>query len=201
MDSIYRLLSTLFDIAGAVLFVIIKSLQYRRRVMARNELLKLQARVSTLRIALKSKVKKRSNSFRSYFPKAIPPNGQIDGELNALGEIRFESGADFQRYFEMIKKIHLTLAELPKTFESPIEGFRTGDEQTALYIAKVIKEMKESTQVFNLKAESFNKLNPQKRIATLDPMTFDAMAEIEGLLQIEEKLDAKILADTKSEAA
>ncbi len=203
MDSIYRLLSTLFDftIAGSVLFVIIKSLQYHRKVTARNELLKLQARVSSLRIALKSKVKKRSNSFRSYFPKAIPPNGQIDGELTVLSENRFESSADFQRYFDMINKIHLTLAELPKTFESPIEGFITGDAQMALLIAKIIKEMKDTTQWFNAKADIFNKVNPKKRITTLDAMVFEAMSEIDGLLQNELKLDANILGDDKFDAA
>ena len=86
MDVIFSLLSSIFDITlvGAAIFCVVKIIEYRRNLITKNEIQTLQAKVSMLRMALKSKVKKKANSFRSKFVKPVNTGDPID---NAIGEL------------------------------------------------------------------------------------------------------------------
>jgi hypothetical protein len=184
LESVDRLLSFLFDftLVGGALFFIIRLLQFQRNLHSKNELQKIQARISILRINLKGKVKKRANSFRNYFVKSIVPGENYDRDLNEILEIKFETSADFQKYFDLIQGLHSFVSSLT-LLEHPADKYIAGDEQTELMILRIVKEMQHASALYNNKIENFNKLNPKTKWGEIDPMQFSAMTEIDRILQ------------------
>ncbi len=106
-----------FTLAGAGLYFLVRILQFRQKQSAKNEIQKLQARVSMLRIALKAKVKKRANSTRVFFSKNIVPGDILESEIDQLGENKFETSKDFQTYYDRIKNIQSQLLQLHSSTE------------------------------------------------------------------------------------
>ena len=203
MESIYSLLSTLFDftLAGGALFFIVKMLQFHQRRAAKNDLQKLQARVSMLRISLKSKVKKRANSFRVFFTKNIVPGDAIDLEFDRMVENKFESSADFQNYFDLVKQVHAQLLQIHSKTEILVRNFIPSDQQNELAIVKIVIEMKDISLKFNIKADSFNRMHPKSRIGHLDPMSFSASDDFEQILKDEAINDEAIVNEDHFDAA
>ncbi len=180
----------LFNItlAGAVFLFAFKYVQFRKNSNSKNELDALQAKVSMLRMALKSKVKKKANSFRAKFVKPINSGDSIDLSISELCENKFEKGEDFQAYFDLSKRINSYVnAEMKSNIEvgtsnqdvkNKIEDFMGSDIKNELAIIRIIKEMTDTTTKYNAKADSFNKANPKSKTSLLDPLIFPALADV-----------------------
>lgn len=187
MESIYKLLSILFDftLIGASLFFIVKFLQFRSNLIIKNEIQNLRARVSILRINLKAKVKKRTLAFRNYFTTSIAMDGPLDKELNLILDLNFEVSREFQRYSEAIKNIHLLVSENHKDPLHPIQNYLVEDANKELTIIRFIKEIKDISKKYNEKVKIYNKKNPKKKLELTDPIQFDWIKEIEQILKHE----------------
>ena len=98
MDSIYTLLTygvyiTLF---GSFCLFCFKMLEHRRNTEAKNYIQTLIAKVSMLRINLKSKVKKKSHKYRALLRDGVTEGDPIDLALNEMIEIKLETGDELQ---------------------------------------------------------------------------------------------------------
>ena len=190
-----------FTLAGGALFFIVKMLLLHQSRAAKNDLQKLQACVSMLRIALKSKVKKRASSFRVFFTKNIVPGEAVDLEINRMTENKFESSSDFQNYFDLVKQVHAQLLQIHSKTEILLGNFIPSDQQNELAIVKIVKEMKDFSSKFNSKADNFNRIHPKSRIENLDPMSFSASYDFEQILKNEAINDEAIVKEDHSDAA
>lgn len=200
MNSIYQLFSFLFDftLVGAGLFFAIKLLQFRSHLHAKNELQRIQARISILRMNLKAKVKKRANAFRSYYAKSIVPNEILDRDLSALVEIKFESGNDFQQYFDFVQNTHTLIAAIHNEVESPVKAYEELDLKNEQIIIRIVKEMHDGSTNYNEKIEAYNTANPKNKMTLIDPIQFSSMHELFQNLHIEANTEVE---DKKTEAA
>ncbi len=187
MDSIHKLFSFFFDftLVGAGLFFAIKLLQFRSNLNAKNDLQKLQARISILRMNIRAKVKKRTNAFRTFFSAAITPDEVLDKDLTSMLNIKFEAGPDFQQYFDYIKNTHSLVAALHKDLENPMQKYLDEDAKRELVIIRFVKEIKETSAKYNEKVEVYNKINPKNKMTPADPIQFELMTEIERILSME----------------
>lgn len=184
LDSILKTFSFLFDFTlfGAGLILVLNVLKFRSNLKTKNELLRLQARISILRMNIRAKVKRRANEFRKYFAASITPDDLLDKDLNGILEIKFEIGADFQKYFDSINNIHSMVTALNKDPNAPTEKYFEEDPRLELVILRFVKEMKDSSKSYIEKAEKYNKANPKQKIDMVDPLNFDAMSTIENAL-------------------
>lgn len=210
MDVIFNLLSTIFNITlvGAVIFCILKFIEFRRNLLTKNEIQTLQARVSMLRMALKSKVKKKANSFRSKFVKPINSGDPFDIAISDLTENKFETGEDFQNYFDLSKRINSYInADFNLSSDSiknlnpgvQVEDFMGPDLKNELAIIRTIKEITDASSKYNVKAETFNKLNPKVKIPYVDPLIFNSLTEVNRIFR--DSADKIVNAPAQTEAA
>lgn len=184
------------------MFFVIKLLQFRRNLSAKNELQRLQARISILRMNLKAKVKKRANAFRKYFPLAVNPGEILDRDLCAILEVKFETGADFQSYFDIIKNIHSLISAIHKDPDHPVQKFLDEDSKKEIVIIRYVKEIKEASARYNEKVDTYNKANPKHKIAMTEAIQFESMRDIEHILNLEpDNVNGDVLEDEKLDAA
>jgi hypothetical protein len=185
---------------GAAIVFVIRFIQFRKSKESKNEIQTLQAKVSMLRMALKSKVKKKANSFRAKFVKSVNVGDPIDTALGELMDNKFETGDDFQHYFDLSKRINSYInAEIQSSNEAnssafshankKLEDFMGPDLKNELGIIRIIKEITEASTKHNSKAELFNKLNPKAKIHLLNPLQFSSLAEVSRIFrdEVEEK--------------
>jgi hypothetical protein len=182
---------------GAALAFVIKLLPFRANLVAKNELQKLQARISILRMNLKAKVKKRANAFRQYFAVSINPEEALDKDLSGILEVKFEAGPDFQQYFDYIKNIHSLITALHKDPDTPLQKYLEEDAKRELIIIRFVKEMNETSKKYNEKVEHYNKINPKQKL----PIQFNSLADIEHILGLETESKNTSLEEEKFDAA
>lgn len=156
----------------------------------------MQARISILRINLKAKVKKRSNDFRRYFTGSINPGESLDRDLNIAIEIKFEISSDFQQYFDLINNLHTSITAAHKHPEHTVEKYLENDTHKEQVILRFIKEMKDTSSKYNEKVEVYNKANPKNKLSPIDPLQFEAMKDIEEILNLHpDDLDHELKGD------
>lgn len=185
LESTYSLIAFLFDftlIAGG-LFFIIRLLHFRQKLKARKELEKLQARISILRINLKAKIKRRSNAFRTYFAKSITPDEILDRNLNEISELKLETSDEFQKYFDVTKRLQSLVRALPHLHTHPIDSYLEIDGKIELIILRIVKEMHDVSTRYNSKLENFNAINPKVKMVPIDPLQFEALKAITQALE------------------
>ena len=194
MDVIFSLLSSIFDITlvGGAIFCIIKFFEFRRNLLTKNEIQTLQARVSMLRMALKSKVKKKANSFRSKFVKPINIGDPFDIAIGELTDNKFETGEDFQSYFDLSKRINSFInADVQLTTDIAtnmntshrFEDFMGPDLKNELAIIRTIKEITDATMKYNVRAEAFNRLKPKAKVPIIDALIFDSLSAVNRIFR------------------
>jgi len=134
---------------------------------------------------LKSKVKKRANAFRKYFPLAVNPGEVLDRDLSAIVEVKFEIGSDFQSYFDLINNTHSLIKAIHKDPDHPVQKFFDEDSQKEQVIIRFVKEIKEVSARYNEKVETYNKINPKTKLTPADPIQFESMRDIEHILNLQ----------------
>ena len=156
---------------------------------------------SFLRINLKAKIKKRSNDFRRYFTGSINPGELLDQDLNKILEIKFETGSEFQQYFELINNLHTLISATHKHPEHTVEKYLENDAHKEQVIFRFIKEMKDTSLKYNETVGAYNKANPKNKLSSVDPLQFDAIKDIENILNLHPNDLDHELKDDKLDAA
>lgn len=186
MEAIFSLLAYLFYTVFASVFVFftIRILKGRKSSGIKNNILNIQASISLLRISLKSKIKRKANSFHSRFVKPINAGDPIDLAINELSENKFETGEDFQNYFELSKRINGYISTdvigVSKELisQEQFEDYMGPDYKNELSIIRVIKEITELTSILNNRIDNYNFINAENKIAKSDPLVFPALIEV-----------------------
>lgn len=123
-------------------------------------------------------MKKRCHAFRSYYAKSIVPGEIIDRNISAISEIDFETGNDFQQYFDSIQNIHALIAAIHKDVDKPVKSYEESDFPQEQIIIRIIKEMHDGSASYNEKVENYNTINPKNKIDLVDPIHFNSMNEV-----------------------
>ncbi len=169
-----------------------KFVQMRKNSGQRNQIQNLNAKLSMLRMTLKSKLKSKSYKYRSLIKMAVISGDPTDLLLNELIALTLENGDELQRYFDISRKINSILMTQAareaidakkdaKTAPSePVgtEDYMGTDLKSEVHILRLIKEMVDVSKVLNKRIENFNFANPKQQIARVNPLTFPAMADV-----------------------
>lgn len=207
MDIILQIIEYTFYIGliGGVIYATVSYLDYSKHKKAKVEIQNLEAKLITLKMALKVKIKTKINSFRTQFAKIIAPENEIDKAITSLSSISYDSSEDFQKHFDISRQINTLIntdrslnykIELPATPEvgpdgvpvpeAPsiklLEEFMGPDYKNEISIIRVIKEIADTKSKLSKKIEDYNeeykdnkKRPPMKKV---DPLEFNALADI-----------------------
>lgn len=194
MDSIIDLFNMVLKIAffGGILLVASNIVKYKKSSNIKTEIQNLQARLSKLRLSLKSKVKKKSQIFRSSFTKtAITEGDMIDVALKELVENPFETSEQFQKYFEQCRKvvnfIQIETAAEPNQVTDFENNFMCSDFKTEMDIVRIIKEMSIISARINSRVEDSNRTFPGQPLKRVDGMSFESLKEVDRIFKTDEQ--------------
>lgn len=118
--------SYLFTIVGQLFFAsiiasaIMQMMKLKQRSDQQEDIQKLVAKLSKLRLILVSKVKRKIVYYRNVFPMPLIPGDVMDATLNQMGELRFESGIEFQNYIDICKSVNRFLKMALEKYEREI---------------------------------------------------------------------------------
>lgn len=208
MDSIIDLFNMVLKIAffGGVLLVASNIVRYKKSSNIKTEIQNLQARLSKLRLSLKSKVKKKSQIFRSSFSKtAITEGDMIDVALKELIENAFETSDQFQMYFEQSRKI-VNFIQVETASESSQtndleNNFMCSDFKTEMDIVRIIKEMSTISSRINSRVEDNNRAYPGQLLKSVDGMLFDSLNEVNRVFKTDESTEITDLENADKKAS
>ena len=199
MDSIIDLFNLVLKIAffGGILLIASNLVKYKKSSNIKSEVQNLQARLSKLRLSLKSKVKKKSQIFRSSFTKtAIAEGDMIDVALKELVENPFETSEQFQNYFEQARKIVNFIQVETKTEPNQNDvlenNFMCSDFKIEMDIVRIIKEMSTISSRINSRVEDNNRNYPGQLLKKVDGMTFDSLSDVNRIFKTEDPAEIAV---------
>ncbi len=190
MDSLLSFTGFILNFTVLAVFSLFcfKFIQSRKNSGQKNQIQNLNAKLSMLRMTLRSKLKTKSYKYRSLFRIGITSGDPIDEALNELIALPLENGDDLQRYFDISKKVNSMLitqaaAEAKKEQTAGVEpvgkeDFMGTDFKSEIAILRLIKEIVEVSRVINKRIENYNLANPKQPIAQVNTLTFPALAEV-----------------------
>lgn len=187
MDSIIELFTLTLKIAvlGGFVLLLTKFVKFKKFSSAKADIQNLQAKLSQLRMALKGKVKRKANVFRSSFKSGISEGDMIDNALRDLTENPFETSHDFQEYFDLSRRIvSFIQAESgePNNNSSIENDFMCSELKTEMEIVRFIKDMSDISAKINSRIEEFNKTNTPT-IPKVDSLVFSALSDINRIFK------------------
>ena len=191
MELIVGLFSIVLQIAflGVVVLLITKFSKFKKSSSVHSNILNLQAKLSQLRLALKGKVKKKSNIIRSSFKMPISEGDKIDHDLKKLGDCLFETSEDFQAYFDLSRSL-LSLIAAESGSDSAAKmnlenDFMCSDFRIEMDIVRIIKEMMDISSKINVRVVENNRINPSKPLTKVDSLIFTSMVEVNRIFKAE----------------
>jgi hypothetical protein len=189
VDAIYELLNTVIKItlAAGALFITFSVMRSKKINSTKTDLQNLQARLSQLRLALKAKVKRKSNVLRTMIKSSIIEGDVFDTTTRSLLDVKFESSDDFQTYFDISRNIvGMIHVDNGTTGDAGSENnFMSSDFKTEMDIIRIIKEMIDLSSRINSRVEEHNRTSSQK-LQKVDPLTFAASSEVHRVFKVDE---------------
>jgi hypothetical protein len=195
----------------AIIYAIRYYIDFVKFKNSKNDIALLDAKIIALKMALRVRVKIKLTSFRDRFGKFINQDDEIDKALNEIYSIKYDSGVDFQRYFDVSKQMIATMkndmrfaAQFKELNEQQNQGsedsetvqlfkdFSGPDYKNEIALVRVIKEITDTNNKLSIKVEEFNneyrnrkKFRPNQ---VVNPITFSFLAEINVIFQDSEIL-------------
>jgi hypothetical protein len=192
VDAIFDLVLIIIKLAvvGGGLLLVMHMLKSKKFNGVKNDIQNLQAKVSQLRLALKGKVKRKANVFRSQFKGPLVEGDILDSSLRELGDNSFENGQHFQDYFDLSRKLvnHLlaeSAGDAAPQF-SVENNFMSSDFKTEMDIIRIIKEMCDLSAKINNKIDEHNRINPGQKLARVESLVFPSMSEVTRMFESNE---------------
>lgn len=191
---------------GGILLVASNIVKYKKSSNIKTEIQNLQARLSKLRLSLKSKVKKKSQIFRSSFTKtAVTEGDMIDVALKELVENPFDTSEQFQKYFEQSRKIvnfiQVETAAEPNQTTDIQNNFMCSDFKTEMDIVRIIKEMSLISSRINSRVEDNNRAYPSQLLKRVDGMSFESLNEVNRIFKTDEPVEVADQDDANKKAS
>ncbi len=181
MDAIFDLINLVIKITLATggVFIVFNMLRSKKFNSTKSDLQLLQARLSQLRLALKAKVKRKTNAFRTMLQSPIIEGDLFDNITRSLVDVKFETSEDFQNYFDISRQtLNLIQIENGTTAEAnPENNYMSNDFKSEMDILRIIKEMTELSAKINNRVEEHNRTSSQK-LKKVDPLYFSSITEV-----------------------
>jgi len=189
VDAIYELLNTVIKLtlAAGALFIAFSVVRSKKINSTKTDLQNLQARLSQLRLALKAKVKRKSNILRTMIKTSIIEGDLFDTSTRSLLDVKFESSDDFQSYFDISRNIvGMIHVENGTTGEATSENnFMSNDFKTEMDIIRIIKEMMDLSSKINSRVEEHNRTSSQK-LHKVDSLSFASSREVHRVFKVDD---------------
>lgn len=173
---------------------------------AKNDIALLNARIMALKMALRVRVKIKLSSFRERFGKFINTGDDIDKALTEIYDVKYDTGADFQRYFDISKRVISTMkndvrfAAKFKEMSEPVDSNSETSESAQLFqdfcgpdykneiaLVRVTKEITDTNNKLSKKISEFNhdyrnrkKFVPMQAVPVIN---FDFLEEINSIFE------------------
>ncbi len=194
-------------LASAVLFFCFSFLKTRQKTSHREEITKMEAKMANMRMLLKAKVKKKAQFYRATFPQAYKQGDPLDVAAKDLSELLFETGDDFQKYFDLSKTLNgIMKIAIEKSLETKKENttqepnavnrteastqsasdFMTADIKNEFTVLKIMHEMVELSQKIKNKIDSYNASNPKNSINQTIVFRFDSLPDLQRIFSSQE---------------
>lgn len=208
MELILQIIGYIFYIGifGAGLFLAHSYIKYSEYKKEKTNIANLEAKIITLKMALRVKIKVKINSFRSQFAKLINEKNEIDAAITELSDIQYEGSADFQKHFDLSRKINtLVNTERRFRFKQPepeaaphahpepidsvklLEEFMGPDYKNEISIIRIIKEIADTKTKLSQRIEAYNEeyKDDKKKppMTKVEPLEFSALADINLVFQ------------------
>lgn len=189
---------------GTSMFFVFKLIRDRRKMVGLKHINAGQAKLAMLRISFKAKIKKKAQQFRATFRKTLPKGEVADLALEEMVDLKFETGEDFQRYFDICKKVNVFIKAdaagpegaaaasatspegAPPSSGQVFEDFMSTDFKNELAIIRLIREMVEVSSDINRKIDSYNNMHTTKPLPKADPLSFVSMIDVNRVFDDEE---------------
>lgn len=221
MDGVLALVGIIIKITfmGFVTFVILQVLRNMKKTTLREEISKVEAKLSALRMNLKTRVKRKAARFRATYPQPITEGDPIDTSINQLSNLPFEKNNDFQDYIDLCKKInnYIFMASMNKPAPSS-EGeqkkvdnanadtadFMGDDFKNEIQIVRTISDMALVSRALSKQIYKFNHFDKRISIQPQEPINFPSMFELQRVFRDapdESSAPAQAVPEKKSAAA
>lgn len=173
---------------GGSAYMAVFLLRSKKFNSTKSDVQTLQARLSQLRLALKAKVRRKSNMFRVMKKTAAIEGDIFDSTNRSLCEIKFENSNDFQMYFDLSKQLVkiISIENHGEGFsEATIENnFMSNDFKTEMEIIRIIKEMTDLSSKINNRIEDHNRTSSgAQKIQRVDSLIFPSMTEVNRIFK------------------
>jgi len=189
VDAIFDLLNMVIKItlAAGALFITFGVVRSKKINSTKTDLQNLQARLSQLRLALKAKVKRKSNVLRTMIKTSIIEGDFFDTSTRSLLDVKFETSDDFQTYFDISRNIvGMIHVENGTTAEANSENnFMSNDFKTEMDIIRIIKEMMDLSARINSRVEEHNRTSSQKMLK-VDSLSFPSSSEVHRVFKVDD---------------
>lgn len=206
MDFIFDLIQLIIQITlfGGSTYIVIHFMRSKKFNSTKTDVQNLQARISQLRLALKAKVRRKSNTFRTMSKASVVEGDLFDSTLKSLCEVKFETSDDFQMYFEISKQIVKIISIDNKgegiTNQAVENNYMCNDFKTEMDIIRIIKEMSELSARVNHRTDDHNRTNSQK-LSRVDSLVFPAITEVNRVFKSEGTPEANSEPATKDSSS
>ena len=190
MDFIFDLIQLIIEITlfGGSTYIVIHFMRSKKFNSTKTDVQNLQARISQLRLALKAKVRRKSNTFRTMSKVSVVEDDLFDSTLKSLCEVKFETSDDFQMYFEISKQVVKIISIDNKseniTNQAVENNYMCNDFKTEMDIIRIIKEMADLSARVNHRIDEHNRTNSQK-LSRVDKLVFPSITEVNRVFKSE----------------
>ncbi len=218
MDGVLALVGIIIKITfmGFITFVILQVLRNMKKTTLREEISKVEAKLSTLRMNLKTRVKRKAARFRATYPQSITDGDPIDVGITQLSNLAFEKNSEFQEYIDLCKKInnYIFMASMNKP-AMPAEGeqikvdnasadtadFMGDDFKNEIQIARTISDMALVSRTLSKQIYKFNHFDKRISIQPQESINFPSMFELQRVFRNTQEDQPAVILEKKSPAA
>jgi len=198
VDGIYAILSMIINISflGLLTFLVLHILRNLKKRNLLEDIAKVEARLATLRLNLKARIKKKANRFRASYPQSIANGDPIDIATSKLMDISFEKNSDFQDYIDLCKKInsYIEIASIDiapekrAEFQNPAinSDIMGTDFKNEINIVRLINDMVSVSKVHCKMIAKYNNFDKKIKIPQKESINFTSLFELQKVFKNED---------------
>lgn len=195
---------------GFTTFVVLHVLRSMKKRALRDDIAKIEAKMASYRITLKSRVKKKTKRFRAAYPGTITTGEPIDISLTQLSELSFEKNNDYQDYIDLCKKINsfIDLASVDRSSEAQNAindpdkcDFMGSDFKNEINIVRLINDLVTVSKALNRQINRYNHFDPRAKLQAPDPISFASLFELQKVFKNKDASEALIEKPEEAKAA
>lgn len=182
-------------------FLVLHILRNLKKRNLLEDIAKVEARLATLRLNLRARIKKKANRFRASYPQSITKGDPIDIATSRLMDIGFEKNSDFQDYIDLCKKInsYIEIASIDiapekrSEFQNPATNsdIMGTDFKNEINIVRLINDMVSVSKVHSKMITKYNNFDKKVRIPQKESIYFTSLFELQKVFKNEDSTSSE----------